>query len=208
MKLLLTVAVIFILLVVCEVWWRRQRPHDEFSRKFIHLTVGSFVAFWPFFLSWQQIYLLSLAFLLVVGVSRQFGVFQAIHSVQRPTLGEFFFAGAVIVTGLITHNKWVYAAALLQMSLADGLAAVIGTRFGGAFKYTVLGHTKSLIGSITFAVVSAIILISLNQQLPHELGLGLIVGLSLAGSLLENLSVMGVDNLLIPVAFALVLANI
>jgi phytol kinase len=208
MKLALTVLIVFALLVICEIWWRKRHSHDEFSRKFIHLTVGSFVAFWPFFLSWHEIYLLSLAFIVVVGLSKRLGVFQAIHSVQRPTLGEFFFAAAVITVGLITHNKWIYAASILQMSLSDGLAAVIGTRFGGAQKYAVLGHTKSVIGSLTFVIVAASILITLNSHLPHHLGPVLIACLSIAGSLLENLSIMGADNLVIPVVFALVLTNI
>ena len=208
MRVALTVAIVFVLLVVCEIWWRRRHSHDEFSRKFIHLTVGSFVAFWPFFLSWNQIYLLSLAFIVVVGLSRQLGIFQAIHSVQRPTLGEFFFAGAVIAVGLITHDKWIFALSILQMSLADGLAAVIGTRWGGAHKYSVLGHTKSLVGSLTFAVVSAVVLTVFNSNLQHPLGAAEIAALSVAGSLLENISVMGADNLVIPVVFALVLSNV
>jgi phytol kinase len=207
MKLALTVAVVFALLVICETWWRKRHSHDEFSRKFIHLTVGSLVAFWPFYLSWHEIYLLSLAFIVVVGLSRALGVFQAIHSVQRPTLGEFFFAAAVVAVGLVTHNKWIYAASILQMSLSDGLAAVIGTRFGGAQKYTVMGHTKSLVGSLTFAVTAAAILVVFNSHLPHALSLWLIGGLSVAGSILENLSILGADNLVIPVVFALVLTN-
>jgi phytol kinase len=95
----------------------------------------------------------------------------------------------------------------LQMSLSDGLAAVIGTRFGGAQKYTVMGHTKSLVGSLTFAVTATAILVVFNSHLPHALSLWLIGGLSVAGSILENLSIMGADNLVIPVVFALVLTN-
>jgi hypothetical protein len=44
--------------------------------------------------------------------------------------------------------------------------------------------------------------------LPNSLEAVGIIGLSVVGSLLENLSIMGADNLVIPVVFALVLANL
>jgi phytol kinase len=205
--LILTILAVFIILVSNEVWWRHRAPHDEFSRKFVHITVGSFVAFWPFFLTWHQIELLSLAFLLVVGVSKYLGVFQAIHSVQRPTWGEFYFAIAVGVVALITHDKWIYAAALLQMSLADGLAAVVGTRFGGKHKYIIFGHTKSLIGTLTFAVVSLGVLFATNQHISQPVSTALLLVSGVVAALLENVAVMGMDNLLVPVLVALLLAH-
>lgn len=208
MALILTVLAVFVLLVSSEIWWRRRVGHGEFSRKFIHITVGSFVAVWPFYLSWSQIEILSVAFLLVVIVSKYLGVFQAIHSVQRPTWGEVFFGAAVGLTALLTHNKWIYCAALLQMSLADGMAAVVGTRFGTHKQYLVFGHAKSVVGTMTFFVVSLSILIIFNHHLPSELAPAQIIGLSLVASVLENIGVQGLDNLLVPVLIAVALVNI
>ncbi|MFI5271376.1 MAG: hypothetical protein ACHQT9_05040, partial [Candidatus Saccharimonadales bacterium] len=135
MPLVFTVVIVFVLLFLNELWWRTHTVHSELSRKFIHVSVGTFVAFWPFFLSWREIQILSLAFLAIVALSKYLNIFQAIHSVTRPTWGEVFFAVAVGLTALITQDKWIYTAALLQMSLADGLAAIIGTRFGNKQKY-------------------------------------------------------------------------
>jgi phytol kinase len=207
MWLVITILAVFLVLVGNEIWWRRQKPHDEFSRKFVHITVGSFVAFWPFFLTWTQIEILSVAFLIVIGLSRWLGVFQAIHSVQRPTWGEVFFALAVGLLALITHDKWIYAVSLLQMSVADGMAAVVGTRFSGQHKYAVLGHAKSVIGTLTFFAVSLVVLLVLNQYLPHQLSLMEIMSLSALASLIENIGIMGLDNLLVPCLVALVLVH-
>ena len=69
MALILTVLAVFALLMGSEFWWRTHDSHDEFSRKFVHITVGSFVAFWPFYLSWGQIMFLSLAFLVVISIT-------------------------------------------------------------------------------------------------------------------------------------------
>jgi len=202
MTLILTVLTVFILLVANELWWRRKKVQDEFSRKFIHITVGSFVAFWPFFLDWNDIKLLSIAFIVVVLASKQLKVFQAIHSVQRPTHGELFFALAVGALALISQNEWIYMAAILQMSLADGLAAVIGTRFGNNTRYMVLGHTKSIHGTVTFLVVSIAILLVFTAFSGIILSLPIILGIAVAASLVENISVEGIDNLLVPVLVA------
>ena len=202
MRILATVLVVFMLLLIGELWWRKQRMHTEFTGKFVHITVGTFVAFWPFFLSWQEIRLMSIAFLVVVGVSKYLRVFRAIHTVQRPTWGELFFALAVGAVTFITHDKWIYAAALLQMSLADGFAAVIGTRWGQRFRYIVFGHAKSILGTFTFLVVSAAILVWFARESGQHLKWTFILDLSAVASLIENIGVAGLDNLLVPVIVA------
>jgi dolichol kinase len=202
MAILLTVLAVLALILIGEFWWRRQRIHGEFTRKFVHITVGSFVAFWPFFLSWDEIRLLSAAFLVVVGISKHLRVFRAIHSVQRPTWGELCFALAVGIITFITQDKWIYMAALLQMSLADGFAAVIGTRYGQRFRYVVFGHAKSVLGTLTFFIVSVLILFGYSQGSGQYLAAMFIFDLAVATSAIENLGVAGLDNLLVPVAVA------
>jgi phytol kinase len=198
MRIAATILVVFLLLLIGELWWRKQKLNTEFTRKFVHITVGTFVAFWPFFLSWQEIRLLSVAFLVAVGISKYLKVFRAIHTVQRPTWGELFFALAVGLITFITQDKWIYATALLQMSLADGFAAVIGTRFGQRFRYIVFGHAKSILGTFTFLVVSAAILVGFSHFGGQELTLIFIMDLAVVASLIENIGVAGLDNLLVP----------
>lgn len=205
MALTLTILAVFLVLLGSELWWRKHIMHSEFSRKFVHITVGSFVAFWPFFLSWNQIRLLSLGFLVVVGVSKYLRLFRAIHSVQRPTWGELYFALAVGLVTLVTHNKWIYMAALLQMSMADGFAAVMGVRFGKP--YLVFAHRKSMIGSLTFFAVSLAILIAYAQLATVHLSPVFIVTAAALAAVIENFAVAGLDNLLVPLVIALLLVR-
>jgi len=127
--------------------------------------------------------------------------------VQRPTWGELYFALAVGVIAVITHDKWIYMAALLQMSLADGLAAVVGSRWGGKHKYSVLNHPKSLIGTLTFFIISIGLLLIFNSLFPSPLGIGWLIFASLLATLIENFGVGGLDNLLVPLLVAVVLVN-
>lgn len=205
MALITVILVVAAILFINEWWWRRRESHSEWSRKFVHITVGSFVAFWPFFLGWDAIKWLSLSFVIVVGVSKYLDVFQAIHSVQRPTWGELYFALAVGLTTTVTHNKWVYMAALLQMSLADGLAAVMGVRYGKQ-SYLVFGHRKSWLGSLTFFIVSLGILIGYTQLADAAVGPALVVGAAALATVIENLGIRGLDNLLVPLLVAALLS--
>ena len=204
---LLAVTVVFCLLVGSELYWRKHRVHGELSRKFVHITVGSFVATWPFFVGWGQIQLLSLAFLIVVSVSKYLKVFQAIHSVQRPTWGELFFALAVGLTTLVHQNKYLFAAALLHMSLADGLAAIVGTRYGQRSTYHLAGHAKSLAGTATFIIVSLVILAVYGLVAGVTLQPYVSLAIAFSTAAVENIGVLGLDNLLVPLLVALTLNN-
>jgi dolichol kinase len=159
-------------------------------------------------MSWTTIRWLSLAFLAVVIVSEQLNVFKAIHSVQRPTFGEICFA--LVVGGLtfVSHSKGIYAAALLQMSLADGLAAVVGTWYGRGNTYRVLSHAKSVAGTATFVVVSALIFAGYAAFGTGDLPtLREAIGGVTGAALLENLGLYGLDNLVVPLFVGFLLSN-
>jgi phytol kinase len=205
--LLASVVAVFIVLMLGEIGWRKKWLRGEFGRKFVHIIVGSFVAFWPFFMTWTEIRLLSIAFLIVVVISSKLKIFRAIHTVQRPTYGEIFFALVVGALTLVTHSKGVYAASLLQMSLADGLAAVVGTRLGRGNTYHVFSHAKSIAGTLTFIIVSFALLVGYSIFSVHSLPILWAVFGSLGAAALENVAPLGLDNLLVPLFIGLLLAN-
>jgi len=207
MAFILSILAVCLILVAGEFGWRRHWLNNEVGRKFVHITVGSFVAFWPFFLSWSQIRLISVAFLVAVLVSNHFKIFHAIHSVQRPTFGEVFFAITVGLLTFVTHSKGVYAAALLQMSAADGFAAIVGTRYGRDNKYHLLGHTKSIAGTAAFTATAIIILAGYSMASVVGLSVPIVVFGSVAAALLENISPFGLDNITVPLFIGILLSH-
>ena len=207
MAFILSILAVCLILVAGEFGWRRHWLNNEVGRKFVHITVGSFVAFWPFFLSWNQIRLISVAFLVAVLVSNHFKIFHAIHSVQRPTFGEVFFAITVGLLTFVTHSKGVYAAALLQMSAADGFAAIVGTRYGRDNKYHLLGHTKSIAGTAAFTATAIIILAGYSMASVVGLSVPIVVFGSVAAALLENISPFGLDNIIVPLFIGILLSH-
>lgn len=210
MTLILSAALVLVVLCLSEIGWRRGYMTSEVGRKFVHITVGSFVAFWPFFLSWNQIRLLSVAFLAAVILSKTFNIFSAIHSVQRPTYGEFFFALVVGLLTFITHSKAIYAAALLQMSVADGMAAIVGVEYGlkqQRWQYHVFGHAKTVIGTATFLVISCAILFGYSAD-TMRLAFYWVPLIALGATAIENVGISGLDNLLAPLFVAVVLTQL
>jgi dolichol kinase len=197
-KILIALITIFIALCLNELYWRKRNKHNELNRKLVHILVGTFSAFWPFFLSFQTIKYLSLAYLSVVIISKHFGLFKSIHQVERHTLGEVFFAISVGLLAFITNNKWLYATSLLQMSLADGLAAVVGTKYGKSNQYKINGSTKSIIGTLTFFVTSLSLLIVFHLLGHLSFSYFYLLLVSLIAAIIENISIQGLDNLLVP----------
>lgn len=203
----LVVGITFCILVFAEYLSRSKEIHAELTRKLVHIAVGTFVAFWPFFLSWRQIQFLSLAFFLVVCVSIKFNIFSSIHAVKRGITGELLFAVAVGLLAVISTNEWVFMAAMLHLSLADGLAAIVGLGWGEKNSYKVLGHTKSKAGSTAFLVASSCILLVYSIFSPTESNFLMLLWLPLVATAVENIAVQGTDNLVMPLFIALVLTS-
>jgi phytol kinase len=88
------------------------------------------------------------------------------------------------------------------MSLADGLAAVIGIRFGRKTLYKLFGAQKSIVGTITFFLVSTVILVIYSHVAPGASIAAWIIPISLAATIIENIAPKGLDNLLVPLLVA------
>lgn len=210
MGIILTILVVFItfcILIGAEYLSRSKQIHAELTRKLVHVAVGTFVAFWPFFLSWREIQLLSLAFFIVVCLSVKFNVFRSIHAVKRGITGELLFALVIGLLALISTNEWIFMAAMLHLSIADGLAAVIGLGWGGTNRYKVMGRTKSIAGSAAFLVCSYSILIAYAVFSDSTTGLLTYIWLPFLATAAENLAVQGTDNLVMPMLIAVVLTS-
>jgi phytol kinase len=208
MKLLITILAIFIFLILNEIYFRISKEHSENNRKLVHIVVGSFAALWPFFLSWTYIEFLSIAFFVTILLSKKFNIFSSIHSVKRITWGEAYFAVAIGLVAVITDNKWIFMASILQLSFADGLAAVMGSRYGKKNSYKVVGQNKSFVGSITFFIISLLIFAVYITTAPMVEWSAIFIAISFVLTLFENISVYGLDNLIVPLVTALVLKSL
>lgn len=200
LSVIITVLPVFLLLLLTEYLWRSNSLRGESARKLIHIIVGSYVAFWPFLISFEAIQLISAAFLVVVAVSVRFGIFKAIHGVGRRTWGEVLFAIGIGLIAVLAEEPWIFAACILHMSVADGFAALAGKRWGNNNRYHIEHYEKSIVGTATFWLCSLLITGLALYNLPELQGNATtyLLWLPLATSLGENIGINGTDNVIVP----------
>lgn len=203
----LVVVGVLAILLFAEYLSRYRGIHSELSRKFVHIVGGIFVAFWPFFLSWGQIQVLALLALIAALISIKLNIFHSIHAVKRNVWGEVLAAMVIGILALICDNPWIFMAAMLHLSLADGLAAVVGIAYGDNNSYKVLGETRSLAGNLACFFSSVVIMLAYTFVGDNNASFLTLIGLPLLVTAAENFAVKGTDNLVIPLLVALILTS-
>jgi dolichol kinase len=210
---LLAVLPIGFILLLSEYLWRKKMVKGERARKFIHILAGVWIAFWPFYIPFDGIFILGCMALVFLLYSRFSHVFGAIYAVKRRTYGEIFYAIAIIFSSYYGEEPWVFTISILLLALADGGAAVIGRLWGVNNEYLVFGKKclrKSVAGTVTYLILAYV-----------SIFIGWILGgsfvmndntaivffvLPLSATFLENIAPYGLDNLLTPL-FATILLN-
>jgi phytol kinase len=189
------------ILLLSELLWRKKVISAEYSRKFVHILTGTFIAFWPFMMDFWVIQLLSFALLAVVFLSMKVKLFKSIHGVPRQTYGEVLFPLGIAIAATFAQSEWVYAAAILHLSLADGFAAVVGSRHIKKHGYKILGQYKTIVGTFVFYMISLSIIVCVvvfDSAHFQPVGASLIFWLPIAATIIENIAVYGTDNVLVP----------
>lgn len=202
---------VLLILGISEILWRKKKLRQEYHRKFVHMGVGLFVAFWPWLISWRAIQLIGLAMAIVVVVDREVRFFKIDRRITRQTFGDLFFALAISLSALLTTNKYFFMIAILHVAVADGLAAIIGQKYGRKWRYKVFGETRSVVGTMAFWLSSLIILgIGLLFVLQPDIYTYAVLLLALPPilSVLENMSILGLDNVVVSMAVLAILRTV
>jgi phytol kinase len=198
------------ILVLAEILWQKKILRGEYQRKFVHISSGTFIAFWPWIISFRWVQLISLVMLIIVFFVQHFKLLHFTSEPKRVSYGFVFFALAVLLASIITSNKLIFTLAILNMALADGLAAVVGQKYGKNWRYKVLTHTKTVLGSMTFWLVSLCIfgVWLLFSPAFAVYYFPLLLFLPPFLMTVENIPGLGSDNIFIPMAVILVLSAI
>ena len=200
---------IFALLVCNELLSRVVKLPNELTRKISHIGSGFIVISFPWLLSsaWS-VALLTLSFLVILGVGKKSGLLMSIHGVSRRTGGAYFYPVAVLGVWLLSGgDKALFAIPIAIMAIADTGAALVG-KARGETVFQVLDGQRSFEGTgtffgLAFAIVLGGLAIAGRPGWPDLLLVSLVA--ALLTSAVEAVSVRGSDNILIPYAAWLVL---
>jgi len=209
-------------LVVGGVRWLSVRfgLPPEVRRKAVHVGMGaSSLAFPWIFDSVLAVALLGALCLGLLTLIRRREARQAdnrtavLYGVERASLGDVWFPLAVtIVFALARRHEGVegillFVIPILILTVADAAGALVGTRYG-EHRFSCLSGWKSAEGCFSF-FIAAFLSVHIPLLLFSEVGrtetllIAAILGFTV--TLFEGISVRGIDNLVVPVASALLL---
>ncbi len=189
-----------------EAFWRAGTLRGEGGRKFVHILSGIWIAFWPFFLSFKAIAALGILLFVGLVISRNIQLFHAVYDVRRRTFGEYFYPLAITLSAFMSERVWQFTAMILLMAVADGFAAVIGTRYEKiARPYKIFLSKKSMLGTAVYFGFAFLILGELGVAWAGQLTIIQAFGIASLATMLENILPYGSDNLVIPVCLLILL---
>lgn len=192
---------------------RRLGYGSGFTRKVIHIGVGMmswalpflFDTPWPFVVA-------ALLFAAINLLDWRFGFFAAMASSDRSNLGTVYFPLAAAAVALLFWSRPpLMVAALMPLTWGDGIAPVVGKAFG-RHRYTVFGHERTLQGSAGFFLAGLLFTWLALWLIPGPPHIDVAVSLAVAAvimvstTLVEAISLWGLDNLTITAAATAILA--
>lgn len=186
---------------------RYQITSPEITRKVVHIGVGNVIvlAWWLNIPAWigitASVFFSGLAFL-----SYHLPILPSINGIGRKSLGTFFYAVSigVLIAWFWTIGQPYYAVlGILVMTWGDGLAALIGQKFG-KHVYKLWDMQKSWEGSLAMSVVSYVVCSVILFAIQGNVWQTWIISLVVAGmaTVLEAFSKFGIDNLSVPLGSA------
>ncbi|MBD2612320.1 phosphatidate cytidylyltransferase [Nostoc punctiforme FACHB-252] len=203
------IAAIWVLFILLIAWVvnRFANGEAEIVRKIVHIGTGNVIllAWWLNIPASVGIIASILASVITL-LSYRFPILPGINSVGRQSLGTFFYSlsfGILIAWFWYLQQPQYAALGILVMTWGDGLAALIGQRFG-KHKYKVSGVQKSWEGSLTMMFVSYLItnLILIGTQGNSWQAWLISLFVAVVATALEAFSFLGIDNLTVPLGSA------
>lgn len=193
---------------------RRWRGYGSgFTRKVIHIGVGMMSWALPFLFTspWPFVFA-CVVFMIINLIDWRYGLIGSMQSKHRNNLGTVYFPLAAAVAALIFWEQPpLLVASLMPLTWGDGLAPVIGAAYGKRF-YRVHTSTRTLEGSAGFFVAGFVftwLALWLMPGTPDISPAGALLPslvIMAVTTLIEAVSIWGLDNLAVTAAAILILS--
>jgi phytol kinase len=204
---LLGVAAVYIYVAVLILFTEKvlSKRYPVQSRKFLHIMTGNIAFILPLFETREiMAFVAAGPFILFTFLMSPYSPIKSMRGKTSEAghgLGLVYYAitWTVLAYAFFDHRE-IIAMGILAMSYGDGLASVIGIKYGGR-KYTVFRDIKSYVGSVAMFVCTFVLLII--ALLYYSIGIdGRVVAylLCMAGvaTVVEGITPLGLDNLSVP----------
>lgn len=205
--LLLSYLFLGAIIVVSVLAQKVAKVSNDTTRKIIHIGVGNWILF-AFTLFQTPFYLVFVpaTFVIINFLSYKFSLIKSMEQ-EESSLGTVWYAVSLLVlvlVGYYTGQKELAIAGILVMAYGDGLAAVIGRKFGKNKQFPCFLN-KSVPGFIAMVVISFVViwatLLFCTGQ--HYFWVSLFV--AVCAGFIELSGSFGFDNLVVPLGTAFLL---
>ena len=192
---------IITILVIAFVCKRFFPNKEELSRKIIHIGTGPVILLaWLFDIPKDIAFFAAFFVTLALCINYQYRLLPVIEDVERKSFGTIAYGISITLLLLLFWPRYASSISIgvLSMAFGDGLAGLIG-RTVDSLKWSILGQTKSIVGTLTMGsvvVITTSIISSTNNLGMQPLE---ILAISLVATFLEQISPLGIDNLTVPI---------
>jgi len=197
-----------LLIVFTEKVFSKRYPMQ--SRKFLHIMTGNIAFILPLFETREiMAFVAAGPFILFTFLMSPYSPIKSIRGKTSEAghgLGLVYYAitWTVLAYAFFDHRE-IIAMGILAMSYGDGLASLIGIKYGKR-KYCVFKDTKSYVGSIAMFVCTFLLLVIALLFYAEPVTTRVAVYLlCMAGvaTIVEGVTPLGLDNLSVPFVAAL-----
>jgi len=186
---------VLILIIISE---KVLNKYPKFSRKFLHIMVGNVLFILPLFDTWWVMTFLAAApFIILTYLMSPHSPLNLKDKISSSGhgLGLVYYAISwTILAFFFFDQPWIIAVGIAAMSYGDGVASLIGERYGKR-KYNIFGDEKSFEGSLTMFLVLLITLGIVLTYYTIPINPFILMVVALVATIFEGITPKGLDNL-------------
>ena len=195
---------LFSIFLISIVFKNYNKDIKEIVRKIIHIGIGPLIPIAQFLKINQNSALIFTGIVsLIVFINYNYKLFPTIEDVERKSYGTLFYCLSLFILIYLFWDKDPYAliTGFFIMTFGDGLAGLIGKNFNSK-SWIFFKQEKSLYGTLTMFLTSLIVVCSIGYAKQNSLNLNYLT-IAFFATLLEQFSVLGIDNFIVPISSAL-----
>ena len=203
-KVIVIFIYIFSIFFLSSIFEKNKPNNNELKRKIIHIGIGPLIPI-AYFLNIDQntaLFFTGIITLLVF-INYKYKLFPTIEDVERKSYGTLFYCLSLFILIFLFWDKDAYAliTGFFIMTFGDGLAGLIGKSFNSK-SWIFFKQKKSLFGTMTMFLTSLIVVCSTGYAQQNSFNLNYFA-IAFTATLLEQFSVIGIDNFIVPISSSL-----
>ncbi len=195
---------LFSIFLIAIVFKKYNEDSREIVRKIIHIGIGPLIPIAQFLKINQNSALIFTGIVsIMVFINYTYKLFPTIEDIERKSYGTLFYCLSLFILIYLFWDKDPYAliSGFFIMTFGDGLAGLIGKSFNSK-SWIFFKQKKSLFGTMTMFLTSLIVVCSIGYAQQNSLNLNYFT-IAFFATLLEQFSVLGIDNFIVPISSAL-----